>query len=88
MLIQTEGAAAPPEMLLISNAWPQWQAGDREGYFKTIAAAIEPRLLKFDAVVLAQASMAGAASLLSASPIPILSSPESGLRAALARITA
>lgn len=87
-LVMAEGATAPPEMMLIEGAWAHWQQGDRTSYQKAIAAAIEPRLAGFDAVILAQASMAGAAEFLHASPIPILSSPESGLRAALARLTA
>jgi hypothetical protein len=69
---------------LIADAWPHWQQGDKEAYWSRIAEAIAQRIAEADSVVLAQASMAGAASRLASSGVPILSSPRSGLEAAIA----
>lgn len=71
------------ETLRIPEAWPHWTAGNPKLYWQTIAARIEPLLGRCDAVVLAQASMAGAAELLGHHATPVLSSPRSGVAAAI-----
>jgi Asp/Glu/Hydantoin racemase len=64
-----------------ASAWPKFEAGDRHGYFAEIAA--ELRQVEGDVIVLAQASMAGAAAFCADLPIPVLSSPRLGLEAAV-----
>lgn len=69
--------------VLCADAWPYFERGDREGYFTAIAACLHEATLEGDVLVLAQASMAGAADLCADLPMPILSSPRLGLEAAL-----
>ena len=71
------------EEIEVEGAWERYAAGDMDGYQRAIADRIEPILDSFDAIVLAQASMADATSLLADSSIPVLSSPELGLRKAI-----
>jgi Asp/Glu/hydantoin racemase len=78
------GSAVRPRELLIADAWPLFEAGDQAGYAARIAAALAPALAGADAVVLAQASMAGAAELLADAPVPVLASPQLGVAAAVA----
>jgi hypothetical protein len=68
--------------LLVDGAWERFEAGDRNGYLDTVAAAVD----RIDptgggVVILAQASMADAAER-TATPLPVLSSPRLGLAAA------
>ncbi|HEX4945623.1 MAG TPA: aspartate/glutamate racemase family protein [Blastocatellia bacterium] len=70
--------------VLCANAWAKFEAGDREGYFADIAAELRNVATQGDVIVLAQASMAGAAALCSDLPIPVLSSPRLGVAAAVA----
>jgi hypothetical protein len=72
------------ETLLMADLWPRFQSGAREVYWQGIAERLRERAAGFDCIVLAQASMAGAADLLRDLPIPVLSSPRIGLEAALA----
>jgi hypothetical protein len=81
-LLEAEGAQAV-ETLLLREAWVLWQAGDQEGYWAAIAAAVLERAPNFDCIVLAQASMVGAIAHLQSLELPILSSPRSGLAAAV-----
>lgn len=62
-------------LLALPEAWEAFEAGDQEAYERQIAEAVRGRAEGFDAVVLAQASMAGAAEALSDLDIPVLSSP-------------
>ncbi len=66
-----------------STAWAKFEAGDRDGYFADIAAELRNVAEQGDVIVLAQASMAGAAALCADLPIPVLSSPRLGLEAAV-----
>jgi hypothetical protein len=68
------------------SAWSLFQAGDRDGYATAVAQSVRPRARDGDVVVLAQASMAPAVELLSDLEIPVLASPELGVRAALDRL--
>ncbi|MER6199779.1 aspartate/glutamate racemase family protein [Streptomyces sp. NPDC001586] len=67
---------------LVAGAWERFEAGDTAGYLARVAAAADA-VTGADVIVLAQASMAGAAGL-TASPVPVLSSPAPGLAAGLA----
>jgi hypothetical protein len=72
------------ETLLMADLWPHFQAGDRRLYWQGIAERLRTQASGFDSIVLAQASMAGAADSLSDLPIPVLSSPRIGMEAAVA----
>jgi hypothetical protein len=76
------------ETLLMENAWPLFQAGDEAAFSRRIADIILNTRPRPDAIVLAQASMAAAADLLTYSPVPVFSSPRRGVAAALSRLTA
>ncbi|WP_404953742.1 aspartate/glutamate racemase family protein [Streptomyces sp. 147326] len=71
---------------LVAGAWERFEAGDTDGYLARVAAAADA-VTGADVIVLAQASMAGAAGL-TASPVPVLSSPAPGLAAGLRMISA
>jgi len=71
--------------LLCEGAWPYFERGDSAGYFRSIAGALTRDPRQTDVVVLAQASMAGAASLCGGLGVPVLSSPRLGLAGALGR---
>lgn len=71
------------ETLLMADLWPHFQAGERALYWQGIAERLRERASGFDCIVLAQASMAGAADLLNDLPVPVLSSPRIGLEAAI-----
>ncbi|MGW7329097.1 arylsulfatase [Streptomyces sp. NPDC054840] len=67
---------------LVAGAWDRFEAGDTAGYLSRVAETADS-VTGADVIVLAQASMAGAADL-ATSPTPMLSSPAPGLAAALA----
>jgi len=71
------------ETLLMADLWPRFQAGEQTLYWQGIAERLRKRAPAFDCIVLAQASMAGAADLLSDLPIPVLASPRIGMEAAI-----
>jgi len=71
--------------LLCEGAWPCFERGDSAGYLRAVAEALAQDARQTDVVVLAQASMASAASLCGGLGVPVLSSPRSGLAEALAR---
>lgn len=72
----------------VEGAWAHFEAGQREAYLRAIADAVRAVVGDADVVVLAQASMAGAASELCDLGVPVLCSPELGVRAALALLPA
>jgi hypothetical protein len=72
------------ETLLMADLWSHFQAGEHMVYWQKIAERLRARASAFDCIVLAQASMTGAADLLNDLPIPVLSSPRIGLQAAIA----
>jgi hypothetical protein len=82
-----QGRRIDIETLLMENAWPLFQAGDEAGFARHIADIIRHASPCPDAIVLAQASMAGAADLLKQAPVPVFASPRLGVAAALARLT-
>ncbi|MGJ7541900.1 aspartate/glutamate racemase family protein [Variovorax sp. LT1R16] len=74
---------ATVEVQLVPGAWALFKAGDLDGYLSTIAEAADRAYVGGASVVaLAQASMRGAAALVTAGPRP-LSSPATGLAAAV-----
>lgn len=73
------------EVRLVPGAWAAFKAGDRDRYLALVAeAADEAARDGLSRVVLAQASMAGAAKLGKIALAP-LTSPAAGLRAAIAQ---
>lgn len=66
--------------------WPLFEAGDIAGFHAALARGVqdEVRTHGGDCVVLAQVSMAGAATGLRKLAVPVLTSPELALRAGLA----
>ena len=80
-----EGKPDAVRMLDLGDLWGLFEAGDTEGFARGIAGRVEAALRAAPdtgAVVLAQASMAGAAGYIEAD-MPVLTSPETALRAAL-----
>jgi aspartate/glutamate racemase len=77
-------AGVEPEFTseVIEGAFAAVAGGDRATHDRLVAAAIERGAAEADVIVLAQASMAPAAAQ-AAVDIPVLSSPESGLAAAI-----
>ncbi|MGW6781652.1 MULTISPECIES: aspartate/glutamate racemase family protein [unclassified Streptomyces] len=83
-LLAEEAAGRPVSVAthLVPGAWESFEAGDTPRYLSQVAAAADA-VTGADVIVLAQASMAGAAEL-TATATPVLSSPAPGLAAALA----
>ncbi|MGI5404310.1 aspartate/glutamate racemase family protein [Streptomyces sp. CA-135486] len=81
-LIREEAAGRAVELrtLLVEDAWERFEAGDRDGYLDAVTAAVDA-VRDADVIVLAQASTADAADG-ARTPVPVLSSPRAGLRAA------
>ncbi|WP_437575898.1 hypothetical protein [Sorangium sp. So ce887] len=71
--------------VLCGRAWRLFETGDYPGYAGEIAKTIEATALPGDLVLLAQASMAPAAELVRHLEIPVLSSSQSGVDAAVSR---
>ncbi len=65
------------------DAWGRFEQGDIEGYHRDVAGCVDALDPTIDVVVLAQASMAGAASLVKTDRV-VLSSPRTAVQAALA----
>jgi hypothetical protein len=69
--------------LLCDRAWARFAAGDQEGYLDEIAAQLRSADAHGDLLVLAQASMARAIDRCPGLTLPILTSPRTGLLAAI-----
>jgi aspartate/glutamate racemase len=86
-LLHAAAAAAGREITLIEvpcpAAFPLFLAGDLDAYASEIAAAARAAAPAADVIVLAQASMAPAAGLLTDLPIPVLSSPRTAVARAI-----
>jgi hypothetical protein len=63
------------------DAWARWELGDIEGYHRDVAACVDALDATIEVVVLAQASMAGAAALVKNGRL-VLSSPRAAVQAA------
>lgn len=72
--------------LLVDDAWPAFMAGDMHGYCTLLANAIRQHAARIDVVLMAQASMAPAADLLTDLDVDVLSSPVLGVKAAIAAV--
>ncbi len=83
-----ERAGRSPQIsvLVVEGSWEHFLAGDQEAYETQIAHAIQENSADVDVIVLAQATMAGAAERCHGVAAPILSSPEIGIRQALAEL--
>jgi len=80
------GLPADVRTLLVDGAWALFQAGDTEGYVRTVADAVDSIPGdSTDAIVLAQASMTPA-QLRTTTALPVLSSPRLGLAAAVTHL--
>ena len=72
--------------LHLGRFWPLFETGEQDAFRAVIAAAVKAHVADhpdITAVVLAQASMAGAAAMLGDLAMPVFASPELALRAAL-----
>lgn len=80
-------ASRPIAQLYLPNAWAAFTQGDTAGFEAEIAHAVMAHLAQnpgTKGIILAQASMSGAADLLTDCGARVLSSPELALRALLA----
>ena len=78
------GLRADVRRLFVDGAWALFQAGDTQGYVRSVADALDAVPGdSTDAIILAQASMTPA-RLLTTTVVPVLSSPRPGLAAAAA----
>ncbi len=87
--LDNAGTPGPVHLLPLTGLWPLFTSGAREAFHHAIAEAVRLAISQapdMRTVILAQASMAGAAALLDDLGLPVLTSPESALRAALARL--
>lgn len=84
-LAAAQATGARITMQRVAQAWDAFKAGDTATYLRLIADSAEEARREGTTVALAQASMAGAASLVRGGRPP-LTSPSSGLAAALAAI--
>jgi hypothetical protein len=66
------------------DAWASFAGGDLEAYRQMVASEARKAAAEADVVVLAQASMAPAATLLTDLPIPVLTSPRIAVERAVA----
>lgn len=86
-LVRSSAKAAGKEIEVSGHVffdlWPLFQKGALGDYHAAIAARLREASCSCQAILLAQASMAPAAALLGEGGIPVLSSPESGFKAAL-----
>jgi hypothetical protein len=82
-LLLESASPARIETLLMADLWPHFQLGEPMIYWQGIADRLRKRAAAYDCIVLAQASMAGAADLLNDLPVPVLSSPRIGVEAAI-----
>ena len=81
-LFADEAGRDPDLMIDLTAHWPLFEGGNEQGFERAIADGIRQAIAgqQIDAVVLAQASMAGAADHLGDLGIPVLASPELALR--------
>jgi aspartate/glutamate racemase len=84
-LVERSAAGRPVQVsaTVVAGAAEKADAGDRAGADALVAAAVRQAAAQADVIVLAQASMAGAARAAGAD-VPVLTSPAGGVRALLA----
>ena len=76
------------EFVVFAEARARLVAGDAEGHHRIIAEGLHAAASSADAIVLAQASMTPALARCADIAVPLLTSPRSGLEAAVARFRA
>lgn len=82
--MEKAGNTAGIEPVFVVEAWPRFEAGDKEGFLEAIAESVRQGCAPDVAcAVLAQASMAGAAAKLDTLELMVLSTPEAAFRAAI-----
>ncbi|MFQ1698981.1 aspartate/glutamate racemase family protein [Loktanella agnita] len=81
-----QGITISPQVVIASNAWTAFEAGNMADYADEIAAAIRQSIAQqpADCIVLAQASMDVAAEKLTDLGVPVLTSPRAAVQHALA----
>lgn len=88
-LVHASASAANKAVSLTEHffdgAWDAFEDDDLDTYYQTIAAGLRRVAVHADIILLAQASMEPAVKLCTNLGVPVLTSPESGFRAALAR---
>ena len=85
-----KGVDINPAVLLCDQAWSHFEAGDTDAYAEEIAQRIRATLAtrkNTDSIILAQASMQPAQTLLTDLDVPVRSSPELAVRQAIATAT-
>lgn len=70
---------------ICDGAWPYFVGGDSAGFASTVAASVRQLASGHDVVILAQASMHGAAAHLHDLGMPVLTSPAMAAKATVAR---
>ena len=89
-LIRESAAAMATQVelkpLLVEGAWAHFLRQDPAAYAEEVARAVRGAVGTCDVVVLAQASMAGAAALLADVDVQVLSSPQLGVQSSLAQL--
>ncbi|SLN25697.1 hypothetical protein ROA7450_01060 [Roseovarius albus] len=85
--LEEAGMPTKVHAMPLGQYWPLFEAGQNEAFAAVLASEIRGMVehkRDIACVILAQASMAGAAALLSDLPIPVFSSPEFAFRAGFA----
>jgi Asp/Glu/hydantoin racemase len=86
-LIHSAARAARKEIeiidLLCEKAWSYFEQGNQVAYLQEVASQLQSAATLGDVIVLAQASMARASEFYADLPVPVLTSPRSGLQAAI-----
>lgn len=83
----TQGLGLPLDVTVhcCAGAWPFFENGDKTGFATAVAASVRTAVNDHNSVVLAQASMQGAAPLLADLGIPVLTSPLLAAQATVAQ---
>jgi hypothetical protein len=84
--LRTAGRQTDINLLCIENLWPLFSEGKLPEFEKAVADDVQKVVSGSGCVVLAQASMAGAASHLECLGIPVLTSPKLAFEATLAKL--
>jgi Asp/Glu/hydantoin racemase len=89
LLLDAAASAGTPVTLVQApcpQAWAAFEAGDLPRYAREVAAAARRAAPDADVIVLAQASMAPAAALLTDLDVPVLTSPRTAVAGALTHL--
>jgi Asp/Glu/hydantoin racemase len=82
-IARTAGVRPDVRTLVLADAWRLFETGDEAGFARVLADGIRAGARDAEVILLAQASMAGAARLLADLAVPVLSSPEASVARAL-----